>query len=158
MAPPFSKELNPMPALKPISREYRIYLALWRKAYLQSETVIVKAPNLSMAVAMRQGMYRAMRPYRNGELEDSELSKSADKYVVYLRKPRDQDKNKEHFLEFRERKALAILEESLDLLGIDEEDLLLGEEKKISIDLTHFLAKESKSEPERKTTFYKRDK
>ena len=138
-----------MSITKPISREYRIYLALWRKAFLNpDEPVKVKASGFSMAVAMRQGMYRAIRPFRNGQMNDKELQDAAEKYVIYL----DKSSNT---IEFRERKALAELEHNFDLLGIDEEDLLLGDERTISTKLSAFL-EEKPAEPV-STPFYTRD-
>jgi hypothetical protein len=145
-----------MPApTKPISREYRIYLALWRKAYLQpTNPVSIKTSSFTMAVAMRQGMYRAIRPFRSGEMVDGELQKAAEKYVVYLVKA--DDKNNPHFLELRERKTLSELESDWDALGIDEEDLLLGDERNIHEKLRHLIEDEA-TPAARATPFYERD-
>lgn len=137
-----------------ISREYRIYLALWRKAYRNPDgTVAVKTPNLGMAVAMRQGMYRAIRPFRQEAMNDEELKKSADKYVIYLEK--GEKANEPHWLHFKERKALTILEAAFDALGIDEEDLLLGDERALQTELVSIL--ENTAPAPRGTKFYSRD-
>lgn len=141
-----------MSALRSISREYRIYLALWRKAYLSGKPVSIKASNFALAVAMRQGMYRAIRPFRNNTLSDAELRAAAEKFIVYLVK--NEDKSKPHFLELRERATLSELELMMDSLDIDEEDLLLGDEK-IS-DKVKALAVSDDEEPT-STPFYTRD-
>lgn len=141
-----------MPA--PISREYRIYLALWRKAYKSPEPVIIKASSFSMAVAMRQGMYRAIRPFRKGEATDNDLMKAAEKLVVYLVKA--EDKSSPHFLEFRERKALSELEAAWADLGIDEEDLLLGDERSVSDSLIKLMDKQD-TPVTTNTPFYSRE-
>lgn len=117
-----------MPA--PISREHRIYLALWRKAYLEPEKPVkIKCRDRAMAIAMKQGMYRAIRPFREGKALDETLHKASEKYVIYC-KPLE-DPNAIHWLEVRERVALAALESVWDELGISEEDLLVGEERSI---------------------------
>jgi hypothetical protein len=145
-----------MPAQKPISREYRIYLALWRKALLNpDETVRIKAPTFSMAVAMRQGMYRAIRNFRNGEASDNELQRAAEKYVVYLEKA--SAKEDPHWLELRDRKTLAALDGMFGALGIGEEDLLLGDERTISSQLRDLMEPDDKPTERTKTPFYQRD-
>lgn len=145
-----------MPA-KPISREYRIYLALWRKAFLHSETpLIIHASNFSMAVAMRQGMYRAIRPFRNGLLNDEELRQAADKYVIYLHKAGSKDSP--HDLEFRQRLTLAELELSFDSLGLDEEDLAFGDERAALHSLQKFMeTAPNEDKPLAVTPFYVRE-
>lgn len=104
----------------PISREYRIYLAIWRKAGNSPEPIVIKTSSKNMAIAMRQGMYRAIRPYRESKLIDDELRKAAENYVVYLN---------EDTLEMRPRLTLGELNTMFDQIGIDEEDLLLGDER-----------------------------
>lgn len=138
-----------MPAL--ISREYRIYLALWRKALNSSEPLIIQAPNTNMAIAMRQGMYRAIRPFREGRASDNELLKACEKYVIYI------VKGEPSFIEFRERKTLAALESDWKALGISEEDLLFGDERKNDQVMKDLLKETSKPMVEVKTPFYSRE-
>jgi hypothetical protein len=145
-----------MPAHKIISREYRIYLALWRKALNSPEgapTISIKCPNLHSAVAMRQSMYRAIKPFRAGTQSDSELQKAADKFVLYL--VQAEKAAEPHFIEFRERKSLTILEAAWDSLGIDEEDLLVGDERSITEKLHELMDKVP--DQVRKTAFYERE-
>lgn len=152
-----------MPSLRPVSREYRMYLAIWRKAWLEPDNLIAfDAPNFNMAVAMRQGMYRAIRPFRQGLQIDEELRRAADKYVVYLLRPEDKNKNSPHRIELRERAALAELESLADILGIDEEDLLLGDERKTAAELKKIMSNvgkplKTKNLPKSKTPFYNRE-
>jgi len=140
-------------AVKPISREYRIYLAMWRKAFVTDTELTIKCSNLSMAVAMRQGMYRAIRPFRNNQIQDTELREAAEKFVVFLVK--GEDKSEPHFLQLRRRATLSELDAMFDTLGIDEDDLLLADEKAIS-DSLKAIAKE-KLPREVKTPFYVRE-
>lgn len=144
-----------MPALKPISREYRIYLALWRKAYLapeNAEPIVIKVSSRNMAIAMRQGMYRAIRPFRYGDQSDEQLRMAAEKFVIYLA-PKGA---KDQFIELKPRKTLEALSEMFDELGVDEEDLLLGDERTATIDLKKFLDEQT-AEPPRNTPFYQRE-
>ena len=110
---------------KPTSREYRIYLALWRKALTSPKPVVVKASSLSIAIAMRQGMYRAIRDYRSGQRSDLELMKASEKFIIRLEA--GSDKSSEHRIVFTERATLSELD--LAELGLDEGDLLLEEER-----------------------------
>lgn len=143
-----------MPALKPISREYRVYLALWRKAVTSEAPIKIKCSNWSMAIAMRQGMYRAIRPFRHGTMNDEQLLQASEKFVVYLECPESKDKSLPHFLVLKERKALAELEEMFDELGIDEEDLLFGDEMKVQKSLTALI---DEHKTPRNTPFYSRE-
>ena len=66
--------------MKDLSREKRIYLAIWRKAWRdQVETLTVNMPNKSLALTVRMSMYRTIKPYRTGDLFDDELRMAADK-------------------------------------------------------------------------------
>lgn len=140
-----------MPAL---SREYRIYLALWRKAIRgDASELVIKCPNRHMAVMMRQGMYRAIKPFRNSIEADSELFRAAEKYVVHLIS--NEDKYDEHRLVFRERLALGILNEQFDFTEIE---LLAGDER-VMFDKAEAIRE--KTDPEkvskRSTPFYERE-
>ena len=133
------------PAVKPISRENRIYLAIWHKAYLnreKPESVTVTASNFNMAVALRQGMYRAIRPFRNGESIDEELRQAAEHFVVYI--SREDSPTVPHKLLLKPRLTLTELELSLSSLGLDEEDLLLTEERALSSELQALMTESSK--------------
>ena len=145
---------------KPISREYRIYLALWRKAYLTGEPITIKTRNLAIAVAMRQGMYRAIRPFRDGTSNDYELQNAAEKYVIFIVRPEDKSREAPHFIEFRKRQTLNELNNMWDDLGIDEEDLLIGEERLMQQSVEKIMkniGSPNKKKSSAKTPFYERD-
>ena len=110
-----------------------------------------------MAIAMRQGMYRAIRPFRRGTSSDSELREAAEKLVIYIPNKTDQAKDKPVEITFKPRKTLAALEEAWDSLGIDEEDLLFGDERGISQSLSNLLQAEEEAPAERLTPFYSRE-
>ena len=137
-------------AQRPISREYRIYLALWRKATVSAEIVSIRVSSYSMAIAMRQGMYRAIRPFREGTLIDNQLQKAAENFVVYL--PKEPDEDGIYWLKLMPRAALAELDSMLGELGLEENDLLLVEEKAVQETLQELL-----NEPARSTPFYERN-
>ena len=132
---PFPKPM----ASKPLSREYRIYLALWRKAYhrtqegLEADPIIVRAPTYAHALSLRSGLYKAIRPYRHGEAYDDELFAASERLVITANKTPQPDGT--FTLAFTPRKTLAMLEADLEALGLSEEDLLLPEESSISRDL-----------------------
>ncbi len=144
-----------MAVQKIISREYRIYLALWRKAIQSPETVRIKASSFAMAIAMRQGMYRAIRPFRNGQMNDEQLRDASEKFVVYLEK--NPDPKEEHHLILKARAALSELEASFDTFGIDEEDLLFGDERDTRHSLAEFLDETPAVKPITSTPFYSRE-
>lgn len=139
---------SPLPTT---SREYRIYLAIWRKVYLTGEEIELTASNFSLALNMRQGFYRAIRPYRDGTLLDEELAKAAETYVVSVIK--GPDKSAPHKVTIKARRSLSELEAAIEFLGLSEEDLLLASEQKTLSDLE---ALTSSDLPRRSTPFYER--
>lgn len=125
---------------KPISREHRIYLAIWRKAFLErakDKPIILHASNFQMAISIRQGMYRAIRPFRVGIELDEELRQSSDLFIVQIEK--NEDQKAPHRLFLKQRMTLTELEKELSTLGLDEEDLLLTEEKMVREQLSDFM-------------------
>lgn len=143
------------------SREYRIYLAIWRKALRDSANpalppVTVNASNFSLALSMRQGMYRAIRPYREGELIDRELVEAAEKFVVSA--VRGEDPTKVHALTLKPRSTLSELERELLALGLDEGDLATTEEAAAKKHLESLMEPEELLlAPRKSTPFYTRD-
>jgi hypothetical protein len=114
-----------MPA--PVTKEHRIYLALWRKAYLEKdiEPLRIKCSSIKMALHHRLGLYRVIRPYRTGEAVDTILCDAAEKLVPSIT-PKDEP---EIAIVFRPRKTLADLEAAIEDLGISDLDLLTPEER-----------------------------
>lgn len=143
------------------SREYRIYLAVWRKALRDSRDptlplVSVNASNFSLALSMRQGMYRAIRPYREGEIVDRELVEAAEKFVVSA--IRGEDPLKVHTLWLKPRSTLSELERELLALGLDEADLATTEEAAAKKHLDALMTPDEEPVlPRKSTPFYTRD-
>lgn len=142
-----------------ISREYRIYLAIWRKAYLERDSgkppVTVQASSLSTALTMRRGMYRAIRPFRNGEQFDEELMKASENFVISM--PTQDSSNSKHFLILKPRTSLSELEAELASLGLDEEDLKLTMEKQTIGKLSEFLDEAAPMPRHSSNPFYTRE-
>lgn len=146
----------------PLSREYRIYLAIWRKAYREkdsgSEPVSITVSSHSTALTVRSGMYRAIRPYRTGEAFDDELRKASEAFVVSVHK--NPDPLSAHQLILKPRLSLTELEAELANLGLDEADLILPEEAVLNSKLSEFITPETPvTKPTRRTgnKFYSRD-
>lgn len=116
---------------KPISREYRVYLAIWRKAYHERdkglEPIAINASTYNLAISMRQGLYRAIKPYRYGEAFDPELQQAVELFVVFL--PKEPTPSGFYQVILKPRHTLNELELQLAELGIDEGDLLTQEEQ-----------------------------
>ena len=124
-----------------LSRETRIYLALWRKAYTSpEETTSITVSSYSAALTMRGGMYRAIRPYRYGEAFDAELQKAAETYVISV--TRNEEPHSPHQIVFKPRNTLTELEAEMERLGMSEEDLLLDSEKSLNKKLAEFISPE----------------
>lgn len=143
-------------AEKPLSRELRICLAIWRKAYAErnsAEPVTVNCSNLNAAISIRQSMYRAAKPFRSGERFDEEVRLATELFVVYLEK--QDDPAKQHRLILKHRSTLTELDAELEALGLSESDLLLKEEKLATSKLDEFLEKPD-DEGGRATPFYTR--
>lgn len=135
---------------KSVSRELRICLAIWRKAYNErdkDELVTINCPSQNAAMSLRQSMYRAARPFRDGSAFDEEVRKSTDLFVVYI----DRETNQ---ITLKPRSTLDTLEASLAELGINESDLRLPEERLLDKELTEFIEKGDKP---RANQFYERE-
>lgn len=147
-----------MTELSNLSREYRIYLAVWRKAYKQKDNpihppVTLHASSLSTALTMIRGMYRSIKPFRTGVQFDADLSKASETFIVSLVKgPTPSDP---HSLVLRPRVALFELEAELLALGLSEEDLLLSDEAQTNTELKTFLNETPNLRPA--NPFYKRE-
>jgi len=141
---------------RPLSTEFRYYLAIWRKAWAdrdEANPLTINASNYNMAVTMRQGLYRAVRPYRHGKQFDAELSAAADHFVVFLEK--GPDVSAPHKIIFRQRLSLSELERELHRLGLEGDDLLLTEERDANKTLANFLPESDG--PIRSNPFYSRE-
>lgn len=104
-----------------ISRETRIHLALWRKA-LKDGGLEVTLDSYSQALSMRLAMYRALKPYRENEFLDPELTAASNKYCLAVAKDSS-------ILQIADRKSLLAAEAAMKQLGLDESDLYSAEEQ-----------------------------
>lgn len=144
----------------PLSREARIYLAIWRKAYREKASIIpvtFSVSSYSMALTVRNNMYRAIRPYRFGETLDEELRKASEAFVVSVSK--NPDPLSAHQITLKPRLSLTELEAELTNLGLDEADLILPEEAALNSKLSEFITPETPAPkpPRRGNKFYTRD-
>lgn len=138
---------------KALSREYRIYLALWRKAHRSGEAVEITASSYATGHSIRSGLYKAIRPYREGELIDAELLAASENFVVSC--PKQGPTTSPHIVTIRPRASLRDLEAELDALGISEDDLNLPEEITLGAELEKLL--EPKRPSSSTNPFYSRD-
>lgn len=100
-------------------------------------------------------MYRAIKPFRNGEQFDEDLRAASELFVVFLEK--QANPNAKHRLILKPRSTLSELDAALEELGIGEHELLLDEERLAGKALEEFL-EPGNAEPERRTTpFYTRE-
>jgi hypothetical protein len=68
--------------MKDLSREKRIYLALWRKAQREQTPISFKVRDKDTGLSIRMAMYRTIKPYRQGTEIDEELYKAAQNFVL----------------------------------------------------------------------------
>lgn len=132
-----------------LTREQRIYMALWRKAYrdYQTNPLVIQCSSFKMAMRQRLGLYRVIKPYRDGIKFDHELSEAA-KVVVPTISPKGEEPIT---LTFRPRRDLADLEALISDLDLSDEDFLTQQEKEINQELLELAG------PNRSTPFYTRD-
>lgn len=142
---------------KPISREARVYLALWRKAYNERDSnlppVTINASTYAMAISMRQGMYRAIKPYRSGLEFDHELTQAAEVLVPMI--PKEPNASGQYQLIIKPRNTLTELEAQLAALGLSDDDLKLSEERIAELALSQFIEQPT-SELTPENPFFKR--
>ena len=133
------------------SKQERIYLAIWRKAFQtidHGEPIAIKASSKPIATAQRLGLYRALRPYREGKLFDAELQQAGERIVACLVESKGR-----WAVELRPRETLSELEAQLAALGLDDAKLQTPEELLAQADLTRLL---DEAKP-RSTKFYSRE-
>lgn len=122
--------------MKSLSKETRIYLAMWRKAIKSPDTPVqIELPNASVALTVRMAMYRAIRPFRNGSIHDPDLFTAAERLVLQVKKL---DSGRAT-LAIVPRSTLAAAEIAMLSLGLDDDDLKLFEEKLAEEELSDLL-------------------
>jgi hypothetical protein len=138
-----------------LSRETLIYLALWRKAYRQPETLVeVKCSTNQMAISMRQGIYRAVKPFRGDYSKDPDLAGAAERYVIGMLPSNDETRFA--YLRFIPRKSLNELEAQLLDLGLEESELISPDDMAMASSASKVFTE--LSDPDRAPTpFYTRE-
>jgi hypothetical protein len=101
--------------------ETRIYLGLWRKAARTGDDITITLGSYNEALAVRMGMYRAIKPYRKGQLLDEELAKAADEFTPGVIKGSCE-------LVLRKRRGNALADLAAEQAGLEPEDLYTPEE------------------------------
>lgn len=134
-------------AVQTISREHRIYLAIWRKVGLMEDDLEIKLSSHTEAISMRMGMYRAIRPYRAEELIDEELLAVAETHAINVSPGSS-------VMTIKRKVGLSAAEGLMASLGIDETDLITTEEKSLQNRLETLI----ESDPTPYNPFYDREK
>jgi hypothetical protein len=102
-----------------ISRENRIFLALWRKA-IRKEEVRLKCLSDNQAITTRLAMYRAIKPFRMDEFEDPELYDAANRLAIRI---------EGSDIIIVEKTSTITAEAAMLQFGLTEDDLLTPEER-----------------------------
>lgn len=105
---------------KPNSREDAIYLSLWRMAANNSPPTIPPFLTESAAITVRAKLYRVIKPYRSGKIDDPDLLLAAEKYAVNV---------KGKTITFDQKITKTISEQLFISLGLTNRDLMTQEEK-----------------------------
>lgn len=116
-----------------LSREARIYLALWRKC-LREDGLVVKLQTYNQALALRLALYRTLKPYRESEFLDPELYQAGQKYCIGV--PKDNNT-----LHFTDRKSLLAAEAAYAALGLSDSDLYSDDELMVQARMSEELDK-----------------
>ena len=89
------------------------------------DDLTIKLTTHAEAIAMRLGLYRAMKPYRSGDLNDPQLTAAAETHAIFIA-PKSTN------LVIRRKVGLLAAEGLMAELGIDENDLITFEEKELA--------------------------
>lgn len=140
---------------KPLTREQRIYLAIWRKAYdlSDSQPLVINCSTKAMAIKQRLGLYRAIRPFREGRIFDEGLRLASERLVLVMKGSDETPWT----ITFSPRQTLSELELQLHDLGLSESDLLTTEEKLANAAIEELVEKPSGQIDRRSTPFFTRD-
>lgn len=106
-----------------LTRESKIYLAIWRKAAAESGLTITLSSPVE-AQSVRMAMYRAMTPYKNDPNLEPSLSEIGAKMSLVWHRG-------ESVLHIRDRVTLTSAERLAEQLGLDDDDLLTDSERRM---------------------------
>lgn len=111
-----------------LSRERRIYLAIWRKALLNRladlPDLIIPMEKGAQALTFRMNMYNAIKPYRHEEEIDNELHLAATTLVCHAQM-------NPPMIIMRQGVGEALAFKMAEEIGITEKDLELESEREV---------------------------
>ncbi len=109
----------------PLTREARIYSAIWRKAEAQyPKPLVIKFPTSAAAHSFRRAMYRFLAPYRRNPTLDTMLACVSETIAISNVKP-------DFSLELCPKVSTAAADHAMMELLLDESDLLSDMEKEL---------------------------
>lgn len=106
-----------------LSRQHRIYSALWRKALI-SGFISLNLETHYQAIALRLAMYRFLKPYRNDSTLDDELFRCAETLALCV-------KHGEARLVIKPKVDIDLAEVAMLAGGLLEDELLSEGERKL---------------------------
>lgn len=106
-----------------LSREARIYRALWLKAAASETEIPIKLSSQGECIAFRMAMYRFIQPYRANPDLDPELHRATE--LVAISTP----KTGQTSITLKPKRSLDLAEIAMELVGLTDEDLLTDGEK-----------------------------
>ncbi len=137
--------------MTPLTREARIYLALWRKLTSDGVEKKIFFPDLGSCISFTRNMYRALKPYRDMKLHDPTLVEAIEKWALWHPKSFEDGKP---YVMARPRMGLAMAEDLFERFGLDEDDIMSPAEKaavasveKVHQDLAEFLEADREDKP-----------
>jgi len=105
--------------MTPATRETRIFLALWRKAYTSGEPIVINAKSPSDAMRIRMALYNAIKPYRVEGVDD-ELRLAGEALAI---------STKANVVTIGPRVLRAYADDLAEAFGLTEDDLITNEER-----------------------------
>ena len=135
-----------------MSRDLKIYLALWRKLIREQEKLPVEIvfPTTQQAASFRIGMFKALKPYRHNGRLDMELSQAADLITI--------KKMNGCVITFDHRTTDTMLDSVVQQMGLSKELLKRSEAEMLEAAAEQSLREALDGVPEpRSTPFFERD-
>lgn len=104
-----------------LTRETRIYLAMWKKAG-EAGTLSISLRTETEAKSTRMALYRAIKPFKDERLYDPVLKEIGLGFAIVIEKG-------SKVLTIRPRKDVESAELLSEMFGLSEDDLAIPEEK-----------------------------
>lgn len=105
--------------MTPATRETRIFLALWRKAYTSGEPIVINAKSPSDAMRIRMALYNAIKPYRVEGVDD-ELRLAGEALAI---------STKASVVTIGPRVLRAYADDLAEAFGLTDDDLITAQER-----------------------------